>query len=55
MSSTYRKMTKKWAYRSKDSEKNLSQCHFVQHKSHMACPWIEPGLYGERIDKPELK
>ena len=25
-------------------EKNLSQCHFVQHKSDMDCLEIEPGL-----------
>jgi hypothetical protein len=27
----------------KYSEKNLSQCHFVDHKSHMDRPGIEPG------------
>jgi hypothetical protein len=27
----------------KYSEKNLSQCHSVRHKSHMDCPGIEPG------------
>jgi hypothetical protein len=26
----------------KNSEKNLSQCHFVYHKSHMDCPRHEP-------------
>jgi hypothetical protein len=27
----------------KNSGKNLSQCHFVQHKSHMDSAGIEPG------------
>ena len=27
----------------KNSEKNLFQCHFVYHKSHMDRPGIEPG------------
>jgi hypothetical protein len=27
----------------KYSGKNLSQCHFVYHKSHMDSPGIEPG------------
>jgi hypothetical protein len=30
--------------RKKYSEKNLSQCRFVHHKSDMECPGIEPGL-----------
>jgi hypothetical protein len=27
----------------KGSEKNLSQSHFIHHKSLMECPGIEPG------------
>jgi hypothetical protein len=34
--------------KSKDSEKNLSDCHFVHQKSHMKWPRCEPGLRGEK-------
>jgi hypothetical protein len=30
----------------KNSEKNLSQCHLVHHKSHMDWPGREPGMFG---------
>jgi hypothetical protein len=32
-----------WQGKTKYSEKNLSQCHFAHHKSHMDGPGIEPG------------
>jgi hypothetical protein len=32
----------------KDSKKNLSQCHFVNHKSHWIDPGAIPGRRGER-------
>jgi hypothetical protein len=32
----------------KYSERSLSQCPFVHHKSHMDRPGIDPGLRGER-------
>jgi hypothetical protein len=31
----------------KNSEKNLSECHFVHYKSNMVCPEREPGPRGE--------
>jgi hypothetical protein len=32
----------------KDSEKNLSQCHFVHHIFHWIDPGANPGRRGER-------
>jgi hypothetical protein len=32
----------------KNMKKYLSQCHFVHHKSHVACPGTNPGLRSER-------
>jgi hypothetical protein len=34
--------------KSKYSKKNLLQCHFVHHKTHMADPGLNQGFHGER-------
>jgi hypothetical protein len=33
----------------KNSDKTLSQCHFVQHKSHMDRPVPNPGLRSSKF------
>jgi hypothetical protein len=42
--SKYGAMVEYWQGIQKDSEKKLSQCNVVLYKSHMDCPWSEPGL-----------
>ena len=37
-----------WKEKPKYLEKNLSQCHFVHHKSHMDSCGIELSLFGEK-------
>jgi hypothetical protein len=32
-----------WQGKQKDSNRNLSQCHFVHHKFYMDCSGLEPG------------
>jgi len=34
--------------KSKYFKQILSHCHFVNHKSHMNCPDIEPGIQGTK-------
>jgi hypothetical protein len=36
------KVERYWQRKPKCSEKNLSQCDLVQHKSHFDWPWMEP-------------
>jgi hypothetical protein len=35
--------------KSKNSEENVFQCHFVDHKSHIDLAGCEHGLCGERL------
>jgi hypothetical protein len=33
---------------------NLLQCHFINHKSHMAWPGLEPGSGGGKLETNRL-
>jgi hypothetical protein len=51
-------MEQQWNYtdwgKPKDSEKILSQCHFLHHKSLMDCPGTIPGLHIKKPDTNRL-